>query len=104
MRNFVNVEPPSGVSVVPVIWLASSDHKNRMLEAIFSGGPARFSWTLGMIASSYKGIDRSDIEDCTTATAGEHGSGLILHAQIVAFQVDVENLVPFLFGEIGDAS
>src|SRR5450755_1297517 len=41
-----------------------------------------------------KGIYGSDIDDRTTVAAGEHGSRFILHAQIGAFQVDVENLIP----------
>ena len=50
-----------------------------------------------------KRIYRSNVDDSTTAAAGEHDSHFMLYAEKGAFEVDVENPVPFLLWQIRDS-
>src|ERR1700690_2514486 len=50
-----------------------------------------------------KRVYRADIDDRSALFASEQGSGLILHAEKVAFQVDAEDSVPFFLGKVHDS-
>src|SRR6186713_1202105 len=46
-------------------------------------------------------VDRGNIDDCT-ATAGQHGEDLVLHAQPDALQVAAHDFVPLRLSDVRD--